>query len=164
MGAINSAFNQAVGAAAGAALAVKHAKESDFSKAVTAEHSALVAKNQAVDAEAAANEAKLDEEKANSDQIDAIMESWDKKEAYDKAQKDYDDKYQKGQYPSYTPVQKKLTEWQAAKRAIDEMSNKIKGIEDMKQRAKDQRAYADRASQIASKAQQKYQSRWGGKN
>ena len=31
----------------------------------------------------------------------------------------------------------------------------------MKQRAKDQRAYADRASQIASKAQQRYQSRWG---
>ena len=36
MGAINSAFNQAVGAAAGAALAVKHAKESDFSKMNTA--------------------------------------------------------------------------------------------------------------------------------
>ena len=163
MGAINNAFNQALGAAAGAGLAIKHAKETDFSKAITAEHSALVAKNQAVDAEAAAEVAKLDEEKANSDQIDAIMESWDKKEAYDKAQKDYDDKYQKGQYPSYAPVGKKLTEWQAAKRAIDEISNKIKGIEDMKQRALDQRAYADKASQIASKAQQRYQSRWGGK-
>ena len=163
MGAINSAFNQAVGATAGAALAIKHAKESDFSKMNTAEHAALIAKNQAVDAEAEANAAKLDEEQANSDQIDAIMESWDKKEAYDKAQKDYDDKYEKGQFPSYAPVGKKLTEWQAAKRAIDEISNKIKGIEDMKQRALDQRAYADKASQIASKAQQKYQSRWGGK-
>ena len=52
MGAINNAFNQAVGATAGAALAVKHAKETDFSKAITAEHSALVAKNQAAEAEA----------------------------------------------------------------------------------------------------------------
>ena len=33
----------------------------------------------------------------------------------------------------------------------------------MKQRAKDQRAYADKASKIAQKAQHKYQSRWGGK-
>ena len=110
MGAINSAFNQAAGAVAGAGLAIKHAKESDFSKMNTAEHAALIAKNQAVDAEAEAEVAKLDEEQAHSDQIDAIMESWDKKEAYDKAQKDYDDKYQKGQFPSYAPVGKKLTE------------------------------------------------------
>ena len=163
MGAINNAFNQAVGAAAGAALAIKHAKESDFSKAITAEHSALVAKNQAVDAEAAAKEAKLGEEQANSEQIDAIMNSWGKDEEYYNAEKEYDDKLQKGQRPSYSPVQKKLTEWQAAKRAIDEASNKIEGIQAMKQRALDQRAYADKASQIASKAQQRYQSRWGGK-
>ena len=163
MGAINNAFNQALGAVAGAGLAIKHAKESDFSKAVTAEHSALVAKNQAVDAEAAANEAKLGEEKANSEQVDAIMNSWGKDEEYYNAEKEYDDKLQKGQHPSYSPVYQKLTEWQAAKRAIDEASNKIEGIQAMKQRAKDQRAYADKASQIASKAQQKYQSRWGGK-
>ena len=163
MGAINNAFNQAVGSVAAAGLAIKHAKESDFSKMNTAEHSALVAKNQAVEAEKEANIAKLDEEQANSDQIDAIMESWGKDEEYYKAQKDYDDKLQKGQRASYAPVQKKLAEWQAAKRAIDEVSNKIKSIEDMKQRAKDQRAYADKASQIASKAQHKYQSRWGGK-
>ena len=163
MGAINNAFNQALGATAGAALAIKHAKESDFSKAITAEHSALVAKNQAVDAEAEAKNAALDEEKANSDHIDAIMNSWGKDEEYYSAEKEYDDKVQKGQHPSYSPVYQKLTEWQAAKRAIDEASNKIEGIQAMKQRAKDQRAYADKASQIASKAQQRYQSRWGGK-
>ena len=163
MGAINNAFNQALGAVAGAGLAIKHAKESDFSKMNTAEHAALVAKNQAVEAEAAANEAKLGEEKANSEQVDAIMNSWGKDEDYYSAQKEYDDKVQKGQHPSYSPVYQKLTEWQAAKRAIDEASNKIEGIQAMKQRAKDQRAYADKASQIASKAQQKYQSRWGGK-
>ena len=163
MGAINNAFNQALGAVAGAGIAIKHAKESDFSKMNTAEHAALVAKNQATEAEAAANEAKLGEEKATSEQVDAIMNSWGKDEEYYNAEKEYDDKIQKGQFPSYSPVQKKLTEWQAAKRAIDEASNKIEGIQAMKQRALDQRAYADRASQIASKAQQRYQSKWGGK-
>ena len=161
MGAINNAFNQALGAVAGAGLAIKHAKESDFSKAITAEHSALVAKNQAVEAEAAAKDAKLGEQQANSEQVDAIVNSWGKDEEYYNAEKEYDDKLQKGQHPSYSPVYKKLTEWQAAKRAIDEASNKIEGIQAMQQRAKDQRAYADKASRIASKAQQKYQSRWG---
>ena len=163
MGAINSAFNQALGAVAASGVAIKHAKEADLSKMNTTEHAALVAKNQAVEAEQAANEAKLGEEQANSEQIDAIVNSWGKDEEYYNAEKEYDDKVQKGQRPSYAPVYKKLTEWQAAKRAIDEAANKIKGIEDMKQRALDQRAYADRASQIASKAQQRYQSRWGGK-
>ena len=163
MGAINNAFNQALGAVAGAGLAIKHAKESDFSKAVTAEHSALVAKNQAVEAETAANIAKLDEEQANSDQIDAIINNWGKDDEYYKAQKEYENSPQNKKNAAFKNMNKKLEEWQAAKRAIDEVSNKIKSIEDMKQRAKDQRAYADRASQIASKAQQRYQSRWGGK-
>ena len=161
MGAINSAFNQALGAVAGAGIAIKHAKESDFSKMNTAEHAALVAKNQAVEAEAAANKAKEGEEQATSEQINAIMNSWGKDEEYYSAQKEYDDKVQKGQHPSYSPVSQKLTEWQAAKRAIDSAANKVNGIKAMQQRAKDQRAYADRASQIASKAQQKYQSKWG---
>ena len=102
MGAINNAFNQALGAAAGAGLAIKHAKESDFSKAITAEHSALVAKNQAVDAEAAANKAKLGEEQANSDYIDAIIGSWGKDEEYYKARD--------SKNASAKTVQKKLTE------------------------------------------------------
>ena len=163
MGAINNAFNQAVGAVAGAGLAIKHAKESDFSKSITAEHSALVAKNQAVDAEAAANEAKLGEKKAYEDSIDAIMKGWGKDEEYYKAQEDYDNKIQKGQKASSKAVDKKLTEWQASQRAIAELDNKINGIQAMKQRALDQRAYADKASQIASKAQQRYQSKWGGR-
>ena len=163
MGAINSAFNQALGAVAASGVAIKHAKESDLSKAVTAEHSALVAKNQAVDAEAEANEAKLKEKPTSEGLVDAIMKSWGKDEEYYKAQKDYDDKIQKGKKASYNTVLKKLTEWEASKRAIDELDNKLNGIQAMRQRALDQRAYADKASQIASKAQQKYQSRWGGK-
>lgn len=57
MGAINNAFNQAAGAVAGAALAIKHAKETDFSKMNAADNSALIARNQARAATAEANEA-----------------------------------------------------------------------------------------------------------
>ena len=73
MGAINNAFNQAAGAAAGAALAIKHAKETDFSKAITAENAALVARNQARAADAEAKDAKLDEEQTFIASADAAV-------------------------------------------------------------------------------------------
>ena len=157
MGAINNAFNQALGAAAGAGLAIKHAKESDFSKMNTAEHAALVANNQAVEAETAAKDAQLDEDINSRAWGDAVFEQWNKEDEYNKVK---DDKN-----VSYKTKMKKLTELDAAKRAFKEIDNKVQGLEDMRQRAKDQRAYADRASQIASKAQQKYKSKWewGGK-
>ena len=62
MGAINNAFNQAAGAAAGAAVAIKHAQETDESKMNVAEHSALVARNQAASAEAEYNKALAENE------------------------------------------------------------------------------------------------------
>ena len=155
MGAINNAFNQAAGAVAGAALAIKHAKESDFSKAVTAEHAALIANNQAVDAEAAAKDAKLEEEPTFIAASDAAAKEWDAEQAYNKARD--------RKNASYKTKTKKLTELDAAKRAYMELTNKLKSIDDMQQRAAEQRAYADKASQIASKAQQKYQSKWGNK-
>ena len=43
---------------------------------------------------------------------------------------------------------------------MTELENKLDGIKAMKQRALDQRAYADRASKIADKAQQRYQNKW----
>lgn len=64
MGAINNAFNQAVGALAGSALAVKHAQESEFTKMNAADISALTARNQAREADTAAKEA---ENKANNE-------------------------------------------------------------------------------------------------
>ena len=155
MGAINNAFNQAAGAAAGAALAIKHAKETDFSKAVTAEHSALIARNQSREADVAAKDAKLEEEPTGSDLVGAIINSWGKDEEYYKARD--------RKNASAKTVDKKLKDWEAAKRAIDELDNKLFGIKSMQQRAEEQRAYADKASQIASKAQQQYQSKWGGK-
>ena len=155
MGAINQAFNQAAGAAAGAALAIKHAKETDFSKAITAENAALVARNQSRESEIAAKDAKLDEEKTRSDEVDAIIKSWGKDEEYYKAAR--------RKNASAKTVDKKLKDWQAATRAIDELDNKLFGIEAMQQRAAEQRAHAEKATELAEKAQQKYQSKWGGK-
>ena len=155
MGAINNTFNQALGAVAGAGLAIKHAKESDLSKAVTSEHAAIIANNQAVDAEAAVKDAQLDKDINSRAWGDAVFEQWNKEDEYNKVK---DDKN-----VSYKTKMKKLTELDAAKRAFKEIDNKVQGLEDMRQRAKDQRAYAEKASQIASKAQQRYQSRWGGK-
>ena len=155
MGAINNAFNQALGAAAGAGLAIKHAKESDFSKAITAEHSALIANNQAVDAEAAGKAAYNEQDKTLNEWMTAVSDRLAKEEAYNKVEGDKN--------VSEKIKLKKYTELEASKRAMDSLSDKMDGLQAIIQRAKDQRAYADKASQIASKAQQRYQSRWGGK-
>ena len=161
MGAINNAFNQAAGAAAGAALAIKHAKETDFSKAITSENAALIARNQSREADVAAKDATLDEKQANEGLVDAIINSWGKDEEYYKAEEEYNNNKQKRKNASRKNVDKKLQEWQAAQRAIDELDNKLFSIETMKQRAVEQRAHADKATQLAEKAQQKYQSKWG---
>ena len=163
MGAINNAFNQAAGAAAGAALAIKHAKETDFSKAITSENAALIARNQAREADVVAKDATLDENKTHEGIVDAIINSWGKDEEYYKAQEDYNNNRQKRKNASHKNVDKKLKGWQAAERAIDELDNKLFSIETMKQRAVEQRAHADKATQLAEKAQQKYESKWGGK-
>ena len=155
MGAINNAFNQAAGAVAGAALAIKHAKETDFSKAITAENAALIARNQSREADVAAKDATLDEKPAGDNFINAIIDKLDKEEKYNKA------KDRKN--ASTKTVYKKLKELQAAQIALDEVSNKIDSIQAMKQRALEQRAHADKATQLAEKAQQKYQSKWGNK-
>lgn len=57
MGAINNAFTQAAGAVAGAAIATKNIKEAELSKTLSADSSALVARNQAREAEDVANKA-----------------------------------------------------------------------------------------------------------
>ena len=153
MGAINNAFNQAAGAVAGAALAIKHAKETDFSKAITSENAALIARNQSREADVAAKEMSLDEEQTNKDWINSVLDSWVKEDDYKKALG--------RKNASAKTVDKKLQEWQAGLKARDELNNKLFSIEVMKQRAVEQRAHADKATQLAEKAQQKYQSKWG---
>ena len=154
MGAINNAFNQAAGAVAGAALAIKHAKETEFSKAITAENAALIARNQSRAADAEANAAN-DEAHKEGGLLQQLSEAEVNREevekAYNKAKKRND---------GLTRV-KKFTELEAAKKAENELRNKYKAIVDINNRAEEQRIHAAKATQLAEKAQQEYQSKWG---
>ena len=163
MGAINNAFNQAAGAVAGAALAIKHAKETEESKMNTAEHSALIARDQARAAEtdydtaAAENEYSTDEKgKTHSLLARSVMAE----KEFDKA-KSALAKAQNRKNASHKTVDKKLNDVLAARSAADALKAKIEALNAMAERAKEQRAAADKATQLAEKAQQKYQSRWG---
>ena len=153
MGAINNAFNQAAGAAAGAALAIKHAKETDFSKMISAENSALIARNQSSEADVAAKEAKLEEDKTMDDFLKAMSDKIDKSNKYEKA------KSRKNASPK--TVNKKYTELKAADQALESLSNKIDGLEAMQKRAEEQRYHAAAATERAKKAIHKYDNKWG---
>ena len=156
MGAINNAFNQAAGAVAGAALAIKHAKETEESKMHTAENSALVARNQARTAEAEANAANDEAVKKGG-----LVEQMTAAEANrEKAQKAFDKAINRKNGSTKTKL-KKRNDLIAAQEAELALNNKYKAIVDMNDRAAEQRAFADKATQLAEKAQQKYQSRWG---
>ena len=157
MGAINNAFNQAAGAVAGAALVIQHAKETDFSKMNSAENSALAARNQYRDAKAEANEAYHEATQDGlTDQLaKAEINETRAKRAYIKA------KHRKN--GSIETRLKKFDELDAAKRAADALRDKYKAVKDLQYRAKEQRVHAEKATKLAEEAQQKYQSRWGGK-
>ena len=160
MGAINSAFNQAVGAVAGAALAIKHAKETDESKMNTAEHAALVARNQARDADAVSNEA-LNESLREG----GLIEKWSAAQLNrENAEKAYNEAVNT---KSVSPSKRfeKFTELEAAREAERQLEMKYKAVTDIHNRAEEQRAYADKANKLAERAQQKYKSKWewGGK-
>ena len=157
MGAINNAFNQAAGAVAGAALATKHAKETDFSKALTAENAALIARNQARTAEAEANEASHEAGKEGglTDQlVDASDNRIHAEKAYNKAVN--------RKNGSQATIFKKLSDLWAAQEAERTLKDKYQALIDLKNRAFEQRDHAKKATQLAEKAQQKYQSKWGG--
>ena len=164
MGAINNAFNQAAGALAGASIAIKHAQETDESKMNVAEHSALVARNQASSAEseyskAAAENEFITDEKGKTHSL--LASSVKANEAVDKAKAAFD-KAQKRKNASSKTVEKKLNDVLAARSAADALKVKIEALNAMSERAAEQRAAADKATQLAEKAQQKYQSKWGG--
>ena len=158
MGAINNAFNQAAGTVAGAALVIQHAKETDFSKVNSAENSALAARNQYRDAKAEANEAYHEASKKGGlvEQLaDAEINETKAKKAYIKA------KNRKN--GSIETRLKKFDELDAAKKAANALRDKYKAVGDLLNRAKEQRVHAEKATKMAEEAQQKYQSRWGGK-
>ena len=156
MGAINNAFNQAAGAVAGAALVIKHAKETEESKMYTAENAALVARNQASTAEAEANEASYEAGKEGGllDQLgDANDDRIRAEKAYNKAVN--------RKNGSQATIFKKQEDLWAAQEAEKTLKGKFLAIKDLQNRAAEQRAHAKKATELAEKAQQKYQSRWG---
>ena len=157
MGAINNAFNQAAGAAAGAALAIKHAQESDFSKMNSAEHSALIARNQARAATAEANEATNESQKEGGlvEQLSVA------KVNREEAEKEYNKAINR---KNGSPVKRleKMTELRAAQKAEEELIDKYNALTDLHDRAKEQRIYAAKATQLALDQKQKYEKRWGG--
>ena len=163
MGAINNAFNQAAGAVAGAGLAIKHAKDSDFSKAISAENAAVIARNQSREADVAEDAAKIGEKKTYDDYIDSIVNVWGKDDKYYEAKEDYDKRRLIRKNASHKKMDKKLEEWQAAEIARDKLGNKVYSTQTMKERAQEQREHAKKATELAEQAKQKYQSKWGGR-
>ena len=164
MGAINNAFNQAAGAVAGASIAIKHAQETDESKMNVAEHSALVARNQASSAEseyskAAADNEFITDEKGKTHSL--LASSAIAEDKFNKA-KTAITKAEKRKNASSKTVEKKLNDVLAARSAADALKVKIEALNAMSERAAEQRAAADKATQLAEKAQQRYQSKWGG--
>ena len=164
MGAINNAFNQAAGAAAGAAVAIKHAQETDESKMNVAEHSALVARNQAASAETEYNKALAENEVITDEKgkTHSLYESSVIAEQKFKEAKSALAKAEKRKNASRKTVDKKLNDVLAARSAADALKVKIEAIKAMSERAAEQRANADKANQLAERAQQRYQSKWGG--
>ena len=121
MGAINNAFNQAVGAAAGAALAIKHAKEQDMSQA-------LLGKEQYNEAEA--------DIKNLQDQLSGKKNEWGEAEG-DLAILNAKRTGGKGNTKAALEDKKKakMSEIDAAKRAFEELSDRLEAKKAMKQRA-----------------------------
>ena len=156
MGAINNAFNQAAGAVAGAALAIKHAKETEESKMYTAENAALIARNQASTAEAGANEASREAGKEGGllDQLgDANNDRIRAEKAYNKAVN--------RKNGSQATIFKKQEDLWAAQEAEKTLKGKFLAIKDLQNRAAEQRAHAKKATELAEQAKEKFEKHWG---
>ena len=121
MGAINSAFNQAAGAVAGAAALVKGAKEQDMSQA-------LLGKEQSKEADA--------DIKNLQNQLSETKNKWGEAEG-DLAILNAKRTGGKGNTKAALDEKKKakMSEIDAAKRAFEELSDRIEAKKAMKQRA-----------------------------
>ena len=121
MGAINSAFNQAAGAVAGAAALIKGAKEQDMSQA-------LLGKEQSKEAEA--------DIKNLQSQLSEAKNKWGEAEG-DLAILNAKRTGGKGNTKAALDEKKKakMSEIDAAKRAFEELSDRIEAKKAMKQRA-----------------------------
>ena len=158
MGAINNAFNQAAGAVAGSALAVKYAKETEFSKMNSADNAALVAMNQARAADEEANAANDEafKEGGIAQRLSAAeVDREEAEKAYDRAMK--------RKNGSAKTRNRRLNDLMAAQRAEDELKHKYQAIENINKRAEEQIDYAAKATEMAIQAKEKFKKRWGGK-
>ena len=137
MGAINNAFNQALGAVAGAGLAIKHAKQTDESKMMTAEHSALVARNQASDA-------KLESDKTNAENFGVPDENGEIKSPQTRlTESDYAIEkataaYEKARDEKSKKTGQKYNDLKAALNARAILDAKIEAVDRMRFRAEEQ--------------------------
>ena len=158
MGAINNAFNQAAGAMAGAGLVIQYAKETEESKMNTADNTALVARNQARAANDEANAAN-DEAAKDGGLISQLSEAEVNREEAEKA---YNKAVKRKNGSSKTRL-KKMTDLLAAQKAEDELNNKYQALMDLNKRADEQIAYAEKATEMAINAKEKFKKHWGGK-
>ena len=158
MGAINNAFNQAAGTVAGAALVIQHAKETDFSKMNAAENSALAVRNEARAAEAEGNAANSELFKDGGVREQLARAGRNK----GKAEKAYDQAKNRKNAALKT-IFKKRDDLMAAQEAEHELNNKYQALIDIKDRAKEQRVHAEKATKMALEAKEKFEKRWGGK-
>lgn len=162
MGAINNAFNQAAGAVAGAAIATKHIQEVEASKLQSAENAALIARNQSREADAAAYDARVETEgpgglKEQADEAE--------KKAHNAAERAAQAEAMNKVYPSPMnkgKAEKRAKEFEEAKKALEFLNDSIRAKTDVIDRAIEQRQHAIKLTEIASKEQKKYNSRWGG--
>ena len=158
MGAINNAFNQAAGTVAGAALVVQHAKETDFSKMNSAENSALAARIQAKSATDEANAANNEAMKDGGlkEQLAIAGRNIGKAEkAYDQA------KNRKN--GALKTILRKRNDLMAAQEAEQELKNKYEALQNIQDKAREQRIFAAKATEMALDAKEKFKKHWGGK-
>lgn len=158
MGAITSAFNQAAGAVAGAAVAVKHTKEKEFNEATSAQDHAIVVQGQA---QAATDEANAAYNKAREPGglIEQLSNAEVTKEYADKAF----EKAKNRKNASPVTVFERMTSAQAADRAFKKLKDEYDSVVGMMDRATVMRKQAMQATELAIKKNKSYKNRWGGR-
>jgi hypothetical protein len=157
MGAINNAFNQAAGAVAGAAVAIKNTKEAELSKTLSADNSALVARNQAREADAQAAEATNEAEKEGG-----LIEQLSNAEVAEEYAYKALDRAKRRKNASPITILERRADVRAAERARRSLKDKYDAVTGMRDRAKEQRMHAHALTESAIKLRTKYKSRWGG--
>ena len=55
-----------------------------------------------------------------------------------------------------------MSDLEAAQNSLDEVRTKLKALKDLRARADEQRAYADKATKMALDEKTKYEKHWGG--